>query len=115
MLKIAQLYWEKVAHSNCCAALVKRKVALIWYRAKKGGLEIPCAVNAKLIGTKKKKEILAMYLEMVQNHYTEPSSDEDVIMGSFLAMSVNEDANTTSCKNCIKCPNKGGKTNHWKM
>ena len=109
MLKIAQLYWEKVAHSNCCAALVKRKVALIWYRAKKGGLEIPCAVNAKLIGTKKKKEILAMYLEMVQNHYTEPSSDEDVIMGSFLAMSVNEDVNSANRIDCTKCINKEGK------
>ena len=28
-LKIAQLYWEKVAHINCRAALVKRKVTLI--------------------------------------------------------------------------------------
>ena len=74
-----------------------------------GGIEIPCVVNAKLIGTKKIKEIFAKYLEMVQNHYTEPSSDEDVIMGSFLAMSVNEDANTTNRKDCIKCPNKRGK------
>ena len=49
---------------------------------------------------------------MVQTHYTEPSSDEDVIMGSFLAMSVNEDANTANRKDCTKCPNKGGKTNH---
>ena len=71
-----------------------------------GSLEIPCAVNAKLIGTKKNKEILAKYLEMAQTHYTEPSSDEDVIMGSFLAMSVNEDANTANCKDCTKCPNK---------
>ena len=46
---------------------------------------------------------------MFQTHYTEPSSDEDVIMGSFLAMSVNEDANTANCKDCTKCPNKGGK------
>ena len=77
-----------------------------------GGLEIPCVVNAKLIVAKKNKEILAKYLEVVRTHYTEPSSDEDVIMGSFLAMSINEDANTASCKNCTKCPNKGGKTNH---
>ena len=76
------------------------------------GLEIPCVVNAKLIGTKKYKLILAKYLEMVQTHYTEPSSDEDVIMGSFLAMSVNEDANTANRSDCTKCPNKGGKTNH---
>ena len=48
-----------------------------------GGLEIPCVVNAKLIGTKKNKEILAKYLEMVQTHYTEPSSDEDVIIPGF--------------------------------
>ena len=79
------------------------------------GLEIPCVVNAKLVGTKKYKLILAKYLEMVQTHYTEPSSDEDVIMGSFLAMSVNEDANTANRKDCSKCPNKGGKTNYLKM
>ena len=48
-----------------------------------GGLEIPCVVNAKLIGTKKNKEILAKYLEMVQTHYTESSSDEDVIIPGF--------------------------------
>ena len=58
-----------------------------------GVLEIPCLVNAKLIGTKKNKEILAKYLEMVQTHYTESSSEEDVIMGSFTAMPINEDAN----------------------
>ena len=39
---------------------------------------------------------------------TELSSDEDVIMGFFLAMSVNEDANTANRKDCTKCPNKGG-------
>ena len=72
-------------------------------------LEIPGVVNAKLIGTKKNKEILAKNLEMIQTHYTEPSSDEDIIMGSFLAMSVNEDANTANRKDCTKCPNKGGK------
>ena len=58
-----------------------------------GVLEIPCLVNAKLIGTKKNKEILAKYLEMVQTHYTKSSSEEDVIMGSFPAMPINEDAN----------------------
>ena len=46
---------------------------------------------------------------MAQTHYTEPSSDEDVIMGSFLAMSVNEDANTANRKDSYKCTNKGGK------
>ena len=46
---------------------------------------------------------------MVQNHYTDPSSLEDVIMGSFLAMSVNEDANTANRKDCSKYPHKGGK------
>ena len=49
---------------------------------------------------------------MGQIHYTEPSSDEDVIMGSFLAMSVNEDVNTANCKDCTKCPNKLGKNHH---
>ena len=47
---------------------------------------------------------------MVQTHYTDPSSN--VIMGSFLSMSVNEDANTENRKECTKCPNKMGKTNH---
>ena len=72
-----------------------------------GGLEILCVVNAKLICTKKNKEILSKYLEMVQTHYKELSSDENVIMGSFLAMSVNEDANNVNHKECTKCPNKG--------
>ena len=36
-------------------------------------------------------------------------------MGSFLAMSVNEDANTANRKDCTKCPNKGEQTNHRKM
>ena len=58
-----------------------------------GVLEIPCLVNAKLISTKKNKEILAKYLEMAQTHYTESSSEEDLIMGSFPAMPINEDAN----------------------
>ena len=30
-------------------------------------------------------------------------------LGSFLAISANEDANTANCKDCTKCPNKGGK------
>ena len=51
-----------------------------------GGLQIPCVVNVKLIGTKKNEEILGKYLETVQNYYTEPSSDEDVIIGFFLVM-----------------------------
>ena len=76
-----------------------------------GGLEIPCVVKAKLIGTKKNKEILAKYLEMVPTHYIEPSSDEGVIIGSFLAMSFNEHANTENREDCTTCP-EGGKTNH---
>ena len=40
---------------------------------------------------------------MAQTHYTEPSSDEDVIMGSF------QDANTANRKDSYKCTNKGGK------
>ena len=74
---------------------------------KQGVLEVPSVVNAKLMSTEKNKEILAKYLEMVQTHYTEPSSDEDVVMGTFLLMSVNEDANTINCKDCNKCPNNG--------
>ena len=44
---------------------------------------------------------------MVQAYHTEPSFDEDVIMGLFLAMSVNEDPNTANRKDCTKCPKKG--------
>ena len=68
-------------------------------------LEIPCFVNASLIGTKN-KEILAKYLEMVETHYTELSSNEDVIMGFFLAMSVSEDANTVNRKTAPNVPIK---------
>ena len=74
-----------------------------------GGLEIACFVNSKLISTKKNKEILAKHVEMFQTHYTDPSSDVDVIMGSFLSMSVNEDENTVNRIDCTKCPNKGKK------
>ena len=41
------------------------------------GLEIPRVVNAKLIGTKKNKEILGKYLEIIQTHYTVRPSDEN--------------------------------------
>ena len=64
-----------------------------------GGLEIPSVANAKLIGKKKKKEMLAKYLETVQTHDTELLFDEDVIMGSFLVMSVNEDGNAKTAPN----------------
>ena len=80
-----------------------------------GGVENPCVVNVKLIGTKKNKEILGKYLKTVQSHYTEPWFHEDVIMDSFLAMSINEDTDNANRKDCTKCPNKGGKSNHWKM
>ena len=46
---------------------------------------------------------------MFETHYTEPSSDEDVIMGPFLAMSSNEDTNAANRKDCTKYHNKGGK------
>ena len=49
---------------------------------------------------------------MGQTHYTELSSDEHVIMGSFLAISINEDASTANSIDCTKCPNKGRETNH---
>ena len=34
------------------------------------------------------------------------SSDENVIIGSFVAMSVNEDADTVNRKYCSNCPNE---------
>ena len=74
-----------------------------------GGLEIPSVANAKLISKKKNKEMLAKYLETVQIHDTELLFDEDVIMGSFLVMSVNEDGNVKTAPNV---PIKGEKTNH---
>ena len=61
-------------------------------------------------GTKTNKETLAKYLEMVQTHYTKPLFDEQVIMGSFLAISVNKDANTVNHKDWTKYPNKGAKS-----
>ena len=97
------LHWQR--WQNTASAPDYRRSPLL-----QGGLEIPCFVNAKLIGTKKNKEILSKYLEIVQTHYKEPSSSEDVIMGSFLAMYVNEDANTGNRKDCTKCPNKGGES-----
>ena len=71
-------------------------------------LEIYFVVNSKIIGVKKNEQILAKYLEMFQTHYTGISSDKDVTMGYFLALSVNEDENTAKYKYCTKCPNKGG-------
>ena len=41
-------------------------------------------------------------------------SDENVIMGSFLAMSVNKDANTANRNDCAKFPSKA-KTIHCKI
>ena len=46
---------------------------------------------------------------MVQTHFIEPSSDEDVIMASFLTMPIDKDANTVNCKDCSKFPRKGEK------
>ena len=80
----------------------------------KGVLEIPCVVNGKLIGAKKNTEILAKYLETIQNHYPEPSSDEDV-MGSFLAISFMKMETLQTVQTAQNVPIKGKKTNHWKM
>ena len=63
-----------------------------------GGLEIPCVVNSELIGTKKNTEISAKYLEIGKTRYTEPSFDENVIICSFLAISLIEYANTVNGK-----------------
>ena len=79
-----------------------------------GGLEIPCVVNSKLIGTKKNTEISAKYLEIVKTRYTEPSFDENVIICSFLAISLIEYANTVNGKDWSKCPNKGKNNNSLK-
>ena len=49
---------------------------------------------------------------MVQTHYTEPSSDEDIIIGSFLAMSANEVQTMQTVKTAPNVPIKGEKTNH---
>ena len=61
-----------------CGATITASFSSTHYRRSplaQGGLEVPCVVNAKLIGTKKNKKILTKYLEMVQTHYTEPSSE----------------------------------------
>ena len=72
-------------------------------------LGILCVVNLKLIGTKKNKKIWEKHLEMVQTHFIEPSSDEDVIIGSFLTMSIDKDANTLNRKDCPEYPREGEK------
>ena len=46
---------------------------------------------------------------MVQTHFIEPSSDEDVIIGSFLTMSIDKDANTLNRKDCPEYPREGEK------
>ena len=78
-----------------------------------GGLEIPCVVNAKLsVQRKIKKSLLSIwkwFKLIIQNRHLMKMLS---FLGSFLAMSANEDASTANCKDCTKCPNKGGKTNH---
>ena len=64
-----------------------------------GGLEIPCAANAKLICTKKIKKSLQSIWKwlklIIQKHHL-----------MKMVTSVNEHANTANRKDCIKCPNK---------
>ena len=49
-----------------------------------GGLEIPCLVQAKMIGTQINKIILSKYLNMIKEIYVEPDPDETIIAGTFL-------------------------------
>ena len=77
------------------------------------GLEIPCVVNAKLIGTKKNisvQSIWKWFKLIMQNRHL-------MKMLSWVLSYVcyNEDVNTANRKDYTKCPNKGRKTNHWKM
>ena len=46
-----------------------------------GGLEIPCLVQAKMIGTQINKIILSKYLNMIKETYVEPDPDETIIAG----------------------------------
>lgn len=47
-----------------------------------GGLEIPCSVTVFMSLTLKNKEIIKLYKDMIDAHYTEP--DETAVVGSFL-------------------------------
>ena len=63
----------------------------------------PQIVAQLLLGISRFKKFL---LDVEPKIISEPSSDEDVIMGSFLTMSVNEDPNIGNRKDCTKCPYK---------
>ena len=49
-----------------------------------GGLEIPCLVEARMIGTQINKTILSKYLTLVNETYAEPTPEELVIVGTFI-------------------------------
>ena len=49
-----------------------------------GGLEIPCLVQARMIGTQINKIVLSKYLAMVNDTFVEPDPDEMIIVGTFL-------------------------------
>ena len=48
-----------------------------------GGLEIPCTVKAKIIGTEKNKCILSKYLQLAHEMYAEPTPEQQIVVGHF--------------------------------
>ena len=48
-----------------------------------GGLEVPCVVTAKMIGTKKNKELLSRYFELAKEMYEEVPEAQQIIVGTF--------------------------------
>ena len=75
-----------------------------------GGLEIPCVIKAKMIGTVKNKEILARYLELVNNNYIDVQhTEKEVIVGYFVSLPV-PDPNKHSGGSNVLIEASGGKT-----
>lgn len=56
-------------------------------------MEIPCAVEAKLVGTYKSSKTLLSHFEMFETFYIKPSSEEIIIAGSFLKITDIKSAN----------------------
>ena len=77
-----------------------------------GGLEIPCLVQARMIGTQINKIILSKYLSLVNETYSEPSPEETLIVGTFVEKGpdfTDDDGDGTTIHAPIKRKNKAKK------
>ena len=55
-------------------------------------------MKAKIIGTEKNKHILNRYLQLANEMYFEPPSEQQIMVGSFLTIGDQEKSNSTSVK-----------------